>query len=66
MAQHHDAIVARLILVCREGASQDRLDAHDVEVVCRDARADDAFGRRLVGQVEVRVVQRREPMFVST
>jgi hypothetical protein len=62
MAQHHDAIAARPIFVGGEGATEDRPDAHHVEVVRGHARADDPFRRGLVGQVVARVVERGQAL----
>ena len=62
MAEHDDVVVAGAVLVGGERPSQDRPDAHHVEVVGGDARADDPLRRRLVGEVVVGVVERGEPV----
>jgi hypothetical protein len=59
MAQDDDPFVPGLILLGGEGAPQQRAHAHHVEVVRGDLRADDALGRRAVGQVEAREPLRR-------
>jgi hypothetical protein len=59
MAQHDDAVVARLIFLGREHPAQQRPHAHHLEVVRGDARADDALGRGAVSEVEAREALRR-------
>jgi hypothetical protein len=52
MTQDHDFRSARNVFVRGEGASQERMDAHDIEEAGRDVRSEQPFGPARAHEVE--------------